>query len=169
MRHFCAHRYCAFSGINCACSASPRWNANVQFRPISFVQPAVTETVASEVQGSSLKDGKAAVISSAPRRQCRRCRRSRTRRERVPVVAAGDIADRRGRAAALALDACGIWTDARFVVSAESANHPGCKERIVSAKGEDIVETTLLGTGLGGGRYNRGPWSGWRRRPWHRG
>jgi len=35
----------------------------------------------------------------------------------------------------------------RFVASAESSNHPGYKERIVSAKGEDIVETTLYDIG----------------------
>jgi nitronate monooxygenase len=31
----------------------------------------------------------------------------------------------------------------RFVASAESANHPGHQERIVSAKGNDVVETIL--------------------------
>ncbi|WP_434667456.1 nitronate monooxygenase [Paraburkholderia sp. A3BS-1L] len=65
----------------------------------------------------------------------------------VPVVAAGGIADGRGLVAALALGACGVWMGTRFVASKESANHRGYKERVVAARGTDLVETTLFDAG----------------------
>ena len=65
----------------------------------------------------------------------------------VPVIAAGGIADGRGLAAALALGACGVWMGTRFVASQESASHPGYKETIVAATGDDIVETSLFDIG----------------------
>ncbi|MGO4330400.1 NAD(P)H-dependent flavin oxidoreductase [Cupriavidus sp. 2TAF22] len=62
----------------------------------------------------------------------------------VPVVAAGGIADGRGLLAAMALGACGVWMGTRFVASKESANHSGYKERVVSARARDLVETELF-------------------------
>ena len=66
---------------------------------------------------------------------------------RVPVVAAGGLADGRGLAAALAIGACGVWMGTRFVASAESGNHPGYKRRITEASFDDLVETTLFDGG----------------------
>lgn len=66
---------------------------------------------------------------------------------RVPVVAAGGLADGRGLAAALVLGACGAWMGTRFVASVESGNHQGHKEKIVEAGFGDVVETTLFDGG----------------------
>jgi nitronate monooxygenase len=66
---------------------------------------------------------------------------------RVPVVAAGGLADGRGLAAALAIGACEVWMGTRFVASAESGNHPGYKRRITEASFDDLVETTLFDGG----------------------
>jgi len=66
---------------------------------------------------------------------------------RVPVVAAGGLADGRGLAAALLLGACGTWMGTRFVASAESGNHRGHKQKIASASFADVVETTLFDGG----------------------
>ncbi len=52
---------------------------------------------------------------------------------RIPVVAAGGIADGRGLAAALALGAQGVQMGTRFVCSTECIAHPGYKQRILEA------------------------------------
>jgi len=52
---------------------------------------------------------------------------------KVPVIAAGGIADGRGLAAALALGAQGIQMGTRFVCSTECAAHHGYKQKIVAA------------------------------------
>jgi len=52
---------------------------------------------------------------------------------KVPVIAAGGIADGRGMAAALALGAQGIQMGTRFVCSSECIAHPGYKQKIVAA------------------------------------
>jgi len=52
---------------------------------------------------------------------------------RIPVVAAGGIADGRGMAAALALGAQGVQVGTRFVCSEECIAHPGYKEKILQA------------------------------------
>ncbi|WP_433359030.1 NAD(P)H-dependent flavin oxidoreductase [Streptosporangium sp. CA-115845] len=67
--------------------------------------------------------------------------------ERVPVVAAGGIADGRGLAAALSLGAVGVWMGTRFVASNESASHTGYKGRLVHAEPSDLVETRLFDGG----------------------
>ena len=52
---------------------------------------------------------------------------------RIPVVAAGGIADGRGLAAALALGAQGVQMGTRFVCSSECVAHPDYKQRILEA------------------------------------
>jgi len=58
---------------------------------------------------------------------------------RVPVIAAGGIADGRGLAAALALGASGAWIGTRFLASNEVAIHPHYRERIFRATEDDTV------------------------------
>ena len=65
----------------------------------------------------------------------------------VPVLAAGGIVDGRGLAAALALGASGVWMGTRFLVSEETAAHPGYQERLVGAAETDTVHTTLFDVG----------------------
>jgi enoyl-[acyl-carrier protein] reductase II len=60
---------------------------------------------------------------------------------RVPVIAAGGIADGRGLAAALALGAQGVQMGTRFVASAECIAHPNYKQKIVAAKERSTVAT----------------------------
>ena len=52
---------------------------------------------------------------------------------RVPVVAAGGIADGRGLAAVLALGAAGAWVGTRFLAATEAAIHPDYRARILAA------------------------------------
>ena len=52
---------------------------------------------------------------------------------KVPVVAAGGIADGRGMAAALALGAQGVQVWTRFICSEECIAHPDYKKRIIEA------------------------------------
>jgi nitronate monooxygenase len=54
-------------------------------------------------------------------------------------MAAGDIADGRGLAAALALGASGVWIGTRFLASNEAAIHPRYRERILQATEDDTV------------------------------
>jgi enoyl-[acyl-carrier protein] reductase II len=63
---------------------------------------------------------------------------------RVPVVAAGGIADARGFVAALALGACGIQLGTRFIATPESEAGTHIKQRILEARETDTVVTTLL-------------------------
>ncbi len=65
---------------------------------------------------------------------------------KIPVIAAGGIADGRGFAAARMLGAEAVQIGTRFVVSRESIVHPGYKERVIKAKDIDS-EVTGLTTG----------------------
>ncbi len=60
---------------------------------------------------------------------------------RIPVIAAGGIADGRGLVAALALGAQGIQMGTRFVCTTECIAHPNYKERIVRAGDRATVVT----------------------------
>jgi enoyl-[acyl-carrier protein] reductase II len=66
---------------------------------------------------------------------------------RIPLVAAGGIADGRGMAAAFALGAEGIQMGTRFVVTKESPAHENAKKKILGAHCEDTVVTGNI-TGL---------------------
>jgi len=65
---------------------------------------------------------------------------------RVPVVAAGGIADGRGLAAALVLGAQGVQVGTRFLASAEAPVHPNYKEAILKATDRS---TRVTGRSLG--------------------
>ncbi len=65
----------------------------------------------------------------------------------VALLAAGGFADGRGLAAALALGADGAVFGTRFLASTEAAAHPAYKRRILSARAEDTVHTTLFDIG----------------------
>jgi enoyl-[acyl-carrier protein] reductase II len=52
---------------------------------------------------------------------------------RIPVIAAGGIADGRGMAAALALGADGVQVGTRFAATHESSSHPAYKQAVVDA------------------------------------
>ncbi len=60
---------------------------------------------------------------------------------RIPVVAAGGIADGRGLVAALALGAQGIQMGTRFVCSQECTAHPRYKQKILEAHDRSTVVT----------------------------
>lgn len=60
---------------------------------------------------------------------------------RVPVLAAGGIADGRGLVAALALGAEGIWMGSRFVASVEAYAHANYKNKIVEIDEEGTTIT----------------------------
>ncbi len=60
---------------------------------------------------------------------------------KVPVIAAGGIADGRGMAAALALGAEGVQMGTRFVCAEECEAHSSYKESIIKAKDRDTVAT----------------------------
>jgi enoyl-[acyl-carrier protein] reductase II len=61
------------------------------------------------------------------------------------VLAAGGIADGRGVAAALALGADGVWVGTRMAASREADLAAGYKQRLVAARGEDAVLSSLFG------------------------
>ncbi|MCP2341393.1 NAD(P)H-dependent flavin oxidoreductase [Actinomadura rupiterrae] len=65
--------------------------------------------------------------------------------DRVPVLAAGGITDGRQVAAALCLGADGVWVGTRLVASAEAQVHPEHHRRLVAARGEDTVLTSIFG------------------------
>lgn len=65
---------------------------------------------------------------------------------KIPVVAAGGIADARGFAAALMLGARGVQMGTRFVAAKESVVHENYKEKIIRAKDIDS-EVTGRSTG----------------------
>ena len=69
---------------------------------------------------------------------------------RVPVVAAGGIADARGIAAAMALGASGVWMGTRFVATAESAAHPAYQRALLEAAETDAVYTRVFDGGWPG-------------------
>ncbi|MEV5561038.1 nitronate monooxygenase family protein [Nonomuraea wenchangensis] len=60
---------------------------------------------------------------------------------RVPVVAAGGIADGRGLAAALALGADGVWIGTRFAASVEARRLKGFQDAILAARDDSTVIT----------------------------
>jgi nitronate monooxygenase len=64
--------------------------------------------------------------------------------DKVPVVAAGGIADGRGVAAALMLGASGVLVGTRFYASEEAAAPPSAKERICRAGGDDTVRSIVF-------------------------
>lgn len=66
---------------------------------------------------------------------------------KIPLVAAGGIADGRGMAAAFALGAEAIQMGTRFIVTRESPAHPKAKAKILEAGAEDTVVTGNI-TGL---------------------
>ena len=65
---------------------------------------------------------------------------------KIPVIAAGGIADARGFAAALMLGARGVQMGTRFVAAKESVVHENYKEKIIRAKDIDS-EVTGRSTG----------------------
>lgn len=60
---------------------------------------------------------------------------------KIPIIAAGGIADGRGIAAALALGADGVQLGTRFVATKESSAHDNFKEAIIKAKAGDTLLT----------------------------
>lgn len=69
---------------------------------------------------------------------------------KVPVVAAGGLADGRGLVAALALGAVGVWLGTRFIATAEARGHENYKRRIT-----DIDEDGTVVTRAHSGKTNR--------------
>src|SRR5262245_101643 len=65
----------------------------------------------------------------------------------LPVLAAGGIANGAGVAAALAAGAQGVVLGTRFLASREATATDEYKARIVAARAEDTVHTTLFGVG----------------------
>ncbi len=63
---------------------------------------------------------------------------------RVPVVAAGGIADGRGIAAALSLGAAGVALGTRFYATEEAAGFAAAKARIVAASGDDSQRSIVF-------------------------
>jgi nitronate monooxygenase len=66
---------------------------------------------------------------------------------KVPVLAAGGIADGRGLAAALVLGASGVLIGTRFLASPEAAYHADYKQRLIEAAATDTVEAKLFDGG----------------------
>ena len=66
---------------------------------------------------------------------------------RIPVAAAGGIADGRGIAAVLALGASAAWLGTRFVASEESMAHQVYKQKLVVAGAGDTIYSTLFNIG----------------------
>jgi NAD(P)H-dependent flavin oxidoreductase YrpB (nitropropane dioxygenase family) len=65
----------------------------------------------------------------------------------IPVVAAGGISDARGLAAALTLGAQGVMIGTRLIATPEAQAHPVYKEKILAARENETVRTTLFGFG----------------------
>jgi len=63
---------------------------------------------------------------------------------RVPVIAAGGIADGRGLAAALLLGAAGVLVGTRFYATQEAAGAQAAKERICAATGDDTIRSIVF-------------------------
>ena len=64
--------------------------------------------------------------------------------DRVPVIAAGGIADGRGLAAALMLGASAVLLGTRFYATEEAAAAPIAKQRICAASGDDTVRSVVF-------------------------
>jgi enoyl-[acyl-carrier protein] reductase II len=60
---------------------------------------------------------------------------------KIPVVAAGGIADGRGLIAAIALGASGVQVGTRFIVANECPSPPSYKQAVISASDRDTVVT----------------------------
>lgn len=60
---------------------------------------------------------------------------------KIPVLAAGGIADGRGIAAAFMLGACGVQCGTRFLVATECTVHQNYKNKILKAKDIDTIAT----------------------------
>jgi enoyl-[acyl-carrier protein] reductase II len=60
---------------------------------------------------------------------------------RIPVIAAGGLADGRGLVAALALGAVGVWMGTRFIATAEARGHDNYKRRITEIDEDGTVVT----------------------------
>jgi enoyl-[acyl-carrier protein] reductase II len=69
---------------------------------------------------------------------------------RIPVIAAGGLADGRGLVAALALGAVGVWMGTRFVATVEARGHANYKRRIT-----EIDEDGTIVTRAHSGKPNR--------------
>lgn len=65
----------------------------------------------------------------------------------TPVLAAGGIANGADVAAALAAGAQGVMLGTRFLATPEAAASPAYKQRIVAARAEDTLHTTLFDVG----------------------
>ncbi len=65
---------------------------------------------------------------------------------KIPVIAAGGIADGRGFAAAMMLGAQGVQIGSRFIVATESIVHENYKQKVIKAKDIDS-EVTGMSTG----------------------
>ena len=70
---------------------------------------------------------------------------------KLPVIAAGGIADGRGAAAAFIMGADGVQIGTRFMIAEECAVHPNCKQKLIEA-----VDTDSVVTGLTSGHAVRG-------------
>src|SRR5437762_3258131 len=69
--------------------------------------------------------------------------------EKVPVLAAGGISDRRGLAAALALGADGVWVGTRFIATPEARSTVGYKDKLVaSAEDATVISRAFTGKTL---------------------
>ena len=60
---------------------------------------------------------------------------------KIPVIAAGGIADGRGMAAALLMGAAGVQMGTRFLVAEECQIHPLAKEKLIAAQDTDSAVT----------------------------
>jgi len=63
---------------------------------------------------------------------------------RIPVIAAGGIADGRSMAAALTLGAAAVSVGTRFIASTEAGVEQAYKDAVVNSSPEDIVMTTRV-------------------------
>jgi nitronate monooxygenase len=68
---------------------------------------------------------------------------------KVPVVAAGGIADGRGLAAALMLGAAGVVCGSLFYASREALTHPNNKRVAVAASGDDTIRSSAIDVARG--------------------
>ncbi|MGE3916692.1 MAG: NAD(P)H-dependent flavin oxidoreductase [Hyphomicrobiaceae bacterium] len=69
---------------------------------------------------------------------------------KIPVIAAGGLADGRGLVAALALGAAGVWMGTRFIATTEARGHDNYKRRIT-----EIDEDGTIVTRAHSGKTNR--------------
>lgn len=60
---------------------------------------------------------------------------------KIPVVAAGGLADGRGLVAAMALGAVGVWMGTRFIATVEARGHDNYKRRITEIDEDGTVVT----------------------------